>query len=398
MKTVSTFGALLSAGILVGAVPTPSPGSNAANGSGEIPSRSPTSNVKGKAFDRFAVIYLENTDFDKAVGDPNIARLAKRGITLSNFNGLSHPSQPNYIGSIGGDYFGLDNDNPVNIPTDVACVMDLLDEKGISWGEYQEGIPRPGFTDDHYYNQQNGADMYERKHNPAVSYKSVTQSKERLGQIKGFDLFQEDLEKGTLPQWMFITPNMTNDGHDTSVTEAGAWSSRFLEPLLDDDRFMKNTLVVLTWDEAHNYVLRNNIAAILLGDAIPEELAGTEDDNFYTHYSELSTVEANWGLSTLGRWDVGANVFKFVAEKTGDELREWGLWPPFFTMLFNAPYYGPLGTILTGDWPAPNTKLVRNGRKILKSVRDRWAGKDGDTYYSDTVEIPDGIHPPDGDD
>lgn len=30
---------------------------------------SPTSFVKGKAFDRFVVVWLENTDFDKAGGD-----------------------------------------------------------------------------------------------------------------------------------------------------------------------------------------------------------------------------------------------------------------------------------------------------------------------------------------
>lgn len=30
---------------------------------------SPTSNVKGKVFDRFAVIWLENTDYDKSIGD-----------------------------------------------------------------------------------------------------------------------------------------------------------------------------------------------------------------------------------------------------------------------------------------------------------------------------------------
>ena len=29
----------------------------------------PTSNVKGKAFDRIAIIWLENTDYAKAVGD-----------------------------------------------------------------------------------------------------------------------------------------------------------------------------------------------------------------------------------------------------------------------------------------------------------------------------------------
>lgn len=30
---------------------------------------SPTSNVKGAAFDRFVVVWLENTDYDMAVGD-----------------------------------------------------------------------------------------------------------------------------------------------------------------------------------------------------------------------------------------------------------------------------------------------------------------------------------------
>ena len=30
---------------------------------------SPTSNVKGKFFDRLAIIWLENTDYDLAIGD-----------------------------------------------------------------------------------------------------------------------------------------------------------------------------------------------------------------------------------------------------------------------------------------------------------------------------------------
>jgi acid phosphatase len=30
---------------------------------------SPTSNVKGKAFDRLAIVWLENTDYELAIGD-----------------------------------------------------------------------------------------------------------------------------------------------------------------------------------------------------------------------------------------------------------------------------------------------------------------------------------------
>lgn len=61
-------------------------------------------------------------------------------------------------------------------------------------------------------------------------------------------MFYEDLKNNNLPQWMFITPNMTDDGHDTSVTVAGAWTRNFLGPLLSDKNFMQNTLVLITFE------------------------------------------------------------------------------------------------------------------------------------------------------
>lgn len=99
---------------------------------------SPTSHVPGKAFDRIAIIWLENTDYTMAVGDPNLAALAKQGITLSNYFGVTHPSEPNYAAAISGDNFGMDNDNFNQIPANVSTVIDLLEARGISWGEYQE--------------------------------------------------------------------------------------------------------------------------------------------------------------------------------------------------------------------------------------------------------------------
>ena len=62
-----------------------------------------TSHVCGKAFDRFITIWLENTDYDKAAGDPNLSWLASKGITLTNYFGVTHPSEPNYVASHGGD-------------------------------------------------------------------------------------------------------------------------------------------------------------------------------------------------------------------------------------------------------------------------------------------------------
>lgn len=183
-------------------------------------------------------------------------------------------------------------------------------------------------------------------------------------------------------------------GHDTTVTVAGTWSRNFLEPLLNNPKFMKNTLVLLTFDENHTYTKQNRVVAILLGDAVPKDKVGTEDKTYYNHYSEISTVQANWGLDTLGRWDVGANVFKLVADATGDKLRSWSGKVPFNQMFFNVSYAGKLNKKNASvPWPVPNTGLEYAGRKVAQVVVDAWKNNQAESVYTAALEIPDGLHP-----
>jgi acid phosphatase len=336
----------------------------------------------------------------------NFQWFSKKGITLTNFFAVTHPSEPNYMAAIAGDYFGMENDDFLRAPRNISTVIDLLDTKGISWGHYQEDMPFSGFEGQGWRNQQNGANDYVRKHNPAVLHDSVTHSEHKLSQIKNLSMidtsrsmFHKDLKADKLPQWMFITPNMTSDGHDTSATVAGAWCRNFLEPLLEDKKFMKNTLVLITWDENETYAQRNNILGVLIGDAVPKKLVGTVDNNFYNHYSEIATVSANWDLPTLGRWDVGANVFKMVAEKTGDKLRKWSSQEQLEGMFWNSSYAGQFNNKGGNKiFPKPNLALDKafNGRPILKSIKETWKHSDAPTYYKDTIELPDGLHPPQG--
>jgi hypothetical protein len=98
---------------------------------------------------------------------------------------------------------------------------------------------------------------------PLISYDSVTEDEGKLAKIKNFTMFYEDLNSNKLPQWMFITPNMSksssitssinsltklpaNNGHDSSITVAGTWAKSFLTPLLTNPNFMNNTLVLLS--------------------------------------------------------------------------------------------------------------------------------------------------------
>lgn len=336
----------------------------------------------------------------------NFSWLSKKGITLTNYFAATHPSQPNYMAGIAGDYFGMDNDRVLSAPSDVATVIDLLESKDISWAHYEEDMPYTGFQGGSY-KSRTGRNDYVRKHNPAIMHDSVSNSMERLGRVKNLshiDIerseFHKDLHNNALPQWMFITPNMTSDGHDSSVTTAGKWCRFFLEPLLKDPNFMQNTLVLVTWDESETYSRRNNILGILVGDAVPKNLVGTEDDSFYNHYSEISTVSANWDLPTLGRWDVGANVYKMVADKTGDKIREWDDEREFKSYYWNHYYGGYLNTKSHNrPIPRPNLDLDGNnfnGRPILQSIKDTWADSDAPTYYADSIKVADSQHPPSG--
>ena len=44
---------------------------------------------------------------------------------------------------------------------------------------------------------------------PLMSYDSVTSNLNRLAKSKNFTMFSRDLANNKLPQWMFITPNMS---------------------------------------------------------------------------------------------------------------------------------------------------------------------------------------------
>ena len=93
----------------------------------------------------------------------NFAELTKQGILLENYFAITHPSEPNYVAVVGGEYFGMDNDDLFQIPANVSTVVDLLESKCISWAEYQEGMPSSGFTGFDFPNP-NGANNYVRKH------------------------------------------------------------------------------------------------------------------------------------------------------------------------------------------------------------------------------------------
>jgi len=120
--------------------------------------------VPGRAFDRFIYIILENQDFTNVDHDAHWNEIAPDGIILENFFALTHPSQPNYIATLAGDYFGLNHDEVINIPQNVSTVVDLLENRNVSWGAYMEDIPSPGYMGAYSDGSSGTGWDYVRKH------------------------------------------------------------------------------------------------------------------------------------------------------------------------------------------------------------------------------------------
>jgi len=278
---------------------------------------------KGKAFDHIFIVWLEEYD-PTAVFSQVFNLYTSSGVLLSNYHGVTEGTQANHIASIGGDYFGLppevtfDNSNPnldiYNIPANYTTIVDLLEAKGLTWRAYEEDLPSPCYTASYSNN-------YYRRYDPFVTFASITNNATRCANIVPATQLSTDISQGNFPNYIYYTPNYLNNGDGSNFTYAAAWVNKFIPPLLTNPTFMNNTLIVLLFDDNDSGDTPDNeFHAILFGDAIPAALHNTTDNQFYTHYSLLSTVEDNWGLGNLGRNDANpelSNVFNFASKAEG---------------------------------------------------------------------------------
>jgi hypothetical protein len=280
----------------------------------ETPTVTPTSIVTPVPlvpdFKHIIVVVFENKEFGTVVNNPQMPffnQLAKSFTLLTQFYAETHPSLPNYLAMIGGDTFGVTFDCTSCIE-DGSTLPDLIEAAGLTWKTYQEDMPSPCFA---------GAESgnYAMKHNPFVYFKPIRLDATRCNRsIVPLTQLSFDLAAGTLPNFVFITPNLCNDAHDCSVNIADVWLKGLMNQLLPPlDAEGKPYLIVLTWDEGQGNhsccglpsEAGGRIATILVS---PQVKNGYEDATPYTHYSLLKTISEAWNLTYLGHAADANNV------------------------------------------------------------------------------------------
>jgi hypothetical protein len=245
------------------------------------------------------VVILENEDAVRALRQPFLSSLARRGALLRNFHAITHPSQPNYIALVAGSTLGVADDGRVDL--DDTHLGDLLEARSLDWRVYAEHYPGNCYLGMRALTKKEG--QYVRRHVPFLSFRNVQGNPQRCAKIVPAEMLDRDITAGTLPSFALYVPDNRDNGHDTGVEFADRWLRSRFEPLLADPRFTTGTLLVLTFDESR-FLGGNRIATLLVGEMIR---AGTVSNDYYSHYSLLRTVEEIFGTGTLGRKDAASS-------------------------------------------------------------------------------------------
>jgi phosphatidylinositol-3-phosphatase len=318
------------------------------------------------------LLLLENESFGASFGRnapaPYLARaLPARGALLREYYSIGHASLGNYIALVSGqapneatqlDCATFTDFTPSAAQPDahgqlpgVGCVYprgvktlpDQLEAAGLSWRAYMEDMGRDaaresatcghvplGAPDRTELAQP--SDQYAAKHDPFVYFHSIIDDRRRCdAHVVNLARLPLDLSSpATTPNYVFITPNLCNDGHDAPCVDGRrgglAAIDQFLRrwvPLIERSAaFRADGLLVITFDESDRGGAQGasaccgerplpgsryppgfsgpgggRVGAVLLSPFIRP---GTVSSVPYNHYALLRTVEALFALPYLG--------------------------------------------------------------------------------------------------
>jgi phospholipase C len=255
------------------------------------------------ALDHVVIIVEENKPSQAIIGNsdaPYINKLATDYALAGNYQAVAHPSLPNYLALTSGTNAGITKDcSPgAQCTAHTASIADRIAQSGRSWKMYAEDMPAPCTA--------KNSGKYAVRHNPFMYYPGVTDDKASCAaHAVPFTHLAEDLKTtSSLPDYVFISPNMCNDMHDCPVATGDAWLSREVPNILASPAFTtQNSLLVIVWDEGDDN--SNKVSTIFAGPAAKKAY---KSDAAFDHYSLLHTIESLWGLAPLTDNDKNAPV------------------------------------------------------------------------------------------
>jgi len=179
-------------------------------------SGAPASRADGRQLDHVFVIMLENHEADHVIGDPSApytTSLASAYGQATDYFGVTHTSEPNYIAATSGDTWWVNNDKDWSQGNqyDHTNIVDELEAAHIPWDAYMEAMPSAGYLGAQW--PATGGALYASKHNPFILYSDIRLDPARAALIKPYTDIAADLNGPHPPRYVWISPDQCNDMH-----------------------------------------------------------------------------------------------------------------------------------------------------------------------------------------
>ena len=239
------------------------------------------------------MVLMENTSYEGIVGNaqmPFVNGLVNTNGSVSTTD-LSHPSLPNYLGYVSGS---IQNNPQDTTPQDGTYAgpqfTDELAAAGIGWNAYMQDMPAACDLTDQY-----GPGNYDVNHNPFMYFDSVRNNPSQCNRDVPYTQLTTDLNAGTAPPFLWVTPNTINDMHDGTPAQGDAFLQGLVTQVEASSWWTAQSRIVITWDEGTQ---SEQVLTLVVGSAHGTAANGGNE------YGTLRGLEEAYGVGlarALGR-------------------------------------------------------------------------------------------------
>lgn len=308
------------------------------------PQSTPTSAAQQASIQHIFYIMMENHSTSEIIGNtadaPYLNQLANSYGTAVKYYGVTHPSLPNYLAAISGSFQGIWDDcaagaNVTCAPQELTAsltsseyasaasqphmfsgqtIVDQLETHHMTWKAYMQSMPSAGYTGETY------AGLYAQKHDPFMYFSDIRNNPARMQRIVPFTQFNQDMQSSTIPNFVWISPDVCNDMHGASncssydglIAAGDSFVHSTVQTIMHSTAWQQGAAIVITWDENNGGTSGccngpTGINGTMLGGSdvplIVVTSHGTQhivlSNASYNHYSLLATIEHLWDLGCL---------------------------------------------------------------------------------------------------
>ena len=273
-------------------------------------------------FSSVFVILMENTSLSTLAPAmqngtaPNLASLASKYATGSDYHGVAHPSLPNYVALTSGGTQGIGCDcqaapgggscnaltcnlvlGSCSCSTAAMNLADQLEAAQLTWMDFGEDMGSPcNLTD---------SGNYAVRHNPFLYYQDIQTNAARCAaHVVDFGKF----DPANPARFDYIAPNLIDDMHNpdptnsTNIPDGDKWIGPHVQSILGSAAYAKGGLLVVVWDEddgSGGITGTDDPVPIFVMSPYAKKggyVSATKAD----HYALLATFEDGLGLGRLG--------------------------------------------------------------------------------------------------